>query len=402
MSSHSSVAVDNTINLLLLGISESGKSTLFKQVKILHQNGYTKEELSSFTKTIQDNLILGMAALMDIVQNSLQQQQVITINHNNNTPFVMDQEQQELLKTHTQNILRKSKQDSRDDDQEEETSSSQQAHLSYDPSKLSSLRFLWQHPYVQHVYHHRHGGGHVVGVGSSESSSSSNHNNNNNHSDQQSFTPSSSSWSYPLIDNLAYFMNHCERIGAASYTPSVEDVLHCRLRTTGVHETKFEFGGLSMRLVDVGGQRNQRKKWIHVFDNVTALIFVVSLVEYNQVLEEDPTTIRIRESMLLFEELVNCSVFYDKPVMLFLNKVDLFNDLIKKVDISEQCFKDYQGKKHSAPDAIPFIADKFKQLRENKDAEVFVEVTCAVDTNNIKKVLENLKTIILKESLSSK
>ncbi|KAF0972334.1 hypothetical protein FDP41_009237 [Naegleria fowleri] len=381
MSSHTS-QVDNTINLLLLGISESGKSTLFKQVKILHQNGYTKEELSSFTKTIQDNLILGMAALMDLVQHSLSQKQVITTSPNN-TPFVLDQEQQELLRTHTQHILRKSN----DDDKNGSTSSS---HLSYDPSKLASLRFLWQHPYVQHVFHQRHG-------------KVSNHNNNNNHSNSSSDQPSAtSSWSYPLIDNLAYFMNHCERIGAASYVPSVEDVLHCRLRTTGVHETKFEFGGLSMRLVDVGGQRNQRKKWIHVFDNVTALIFVVSLVEYNQVLEEDPTTIRIRESMLLFEELVNCSVFYDKPVMLFLNKVDLFNDLIKKVDISEQCFKDYHGKKHSAPDAIQFIAEKFKKLRENKDADVFVEVTCAVDTNNIKKVLENLKTIILKESLSSK
>ena len=110
----------------------------------------------------------------------------------------------------------------------------------------------------------------------------------------------------------------------------------------------------------------------------------------------------MNESMLLFEELVNCSVFYDKPVMLFLNKVDSFNELIKKVDISETCFKDYSGKKNSAPDAIKFIEQKFKSLRENKDADVFTEVTCAIDTNNIRKVLENLKTIILKESLSSK
>jgi len=87
----------------------------------------------------------------------------------------------------------------------------------------------------------------------------------------------------------------------------------------------------------------------------------------------------MKESLLLFEELVNCSVFHDKPVMLFLNKVDIFNDLIQKVDISEECFKDYHGPKNSAKDAIDYISGQFKALRENKDADVFVEVTCAVD-----------------------
>ena len=41
------------------------------------------------------------------------------------------------------------------------------------------------------------------------------------------------------------------------------------------------------RLCDVGGQRTERRKWIHCFDDVTAIIFVAALNEYDMMLEED-------------------------------------------------------------------------------------------------------------------
>ena len=39
-------------------------------------------------------------------------------------------------------------------------------------------------------------------------------------------------------------------------------------------------------MFDVGGQRSERKKWIHCFENVTSIIFCVALSEYDQVLLE--------------------------------------------------------------------------------------------------------------------
>ncbi len=40
-------------------------------------------------------------------------------------------------------------------------------------------------------------------------------------------------------------------------------------------------------MYDVGGQRSERKKWIHCFEGVTAIIFCVALSAYDLVLAED-------------------------------------------------------------------------------------------------------------------
>jgi len=44
---------------------------------------------------------------------------------------------------------------------------------------------------------------------------------------------------------------------------------------------------ISCSMFDVGGQRSERKKWIHCFENVTSIIFCVALSEYDQVLLEE-------------------------------------------------------------------------------------------------------------------
>lgn len=46
------------------------------------------------------------------------------------------------------------------------------------------------------------------------------------------------------------------------------------------------------RMVDVGGQRSERRKWIHCFENVTSIIFLVALSEYDQILFESENEVR--------------------------------------------------------------------------------------------------------------
>lgn len=55
---------------------------------------------------------------------------------------------------------------------------------------------------------------------------------------------------------------------------------------------------LFLRMVDVGGQRSERRKWIHCFENVTSIMFLVALSEYDQVLVESDNEVSQRMGTL--------------------------------------------------------------------------------------------------------
>lgn len=58
-------------------------------------------------------------------------------------------------------------------------------------------------------------------------------------------------------------------------------------------------------MFDVGGQRDERRKWIQCFNDVTAIIFVTACSSYNLVLREDPSQNRLKESLVLFHSIWN-------------------------------------------------------------------------------------------------
>ena len=97
---------------------------------------------------------------------------------------------------------------------------------------------------------------------------------------------------FQLNDSAVYYFNSIDRMAAPNYMPTDQDILRSRVKTTGITETTFKVGELTYKLFDVGGQRSERKKWIHCFENVTALVFLVSLSEYDQMLYEDESVVR--------------------------------------------------------------------------------------------------------------
>ena len=110
---------------------------------------------------------------------------------------------------------------------------------------------------------------------------------------------------FQVVESISKFFDDVMRIAADSYVPSPADLLLARVRTSGIVTESYEIDNVIFEMYDVGGQRNERKKWIHCFDNVTAVIFVGAISEYNQKLFEDTSTNRMVEALDLYEEVNN-------------------------------------------------------------------------------------------------
>lgn len=202
-----------------------------------------------------------------------------------------------------------------------------------------------------------------------------------------------------LMDSAKYFFDNLDRISEPDYFPTVTDVLRTRKKTSGIFDLKFEMDGLKLHIFDVGGQRSERKKWIYCFDNVTSIIFCVSLSEYDQTLLEEKTQNRMEESLTLFDSVVNSRWFSRCSVILFLNKIDIF---IEKLNDSplEKYFPDYTGG-NDANKAAKYILWRFTKMNRS-GLPIYPYITQATDTNNIKLVFvvvrESILTNILQDS----
>ena len=102
---------------------------------------------------------------------------------------------------------------------------------------------------------------------------------------------------FALNDNMHYFFQNLDRMFDLDWVPTDQDVLHARLRTTGITETYFDLQEVTFRMMDIGGQRSERKKWIHYFEGVQCLLFLAALSGYDQSLLEDVNAIHYITAM---------------------------------------------------------------------------------------------------------
>ncbi|CAB1314634.1 unnamed protein product [Coregonus sp. 'balchen'] len=140
-----------------------------------------------------------------------------------------------------------------------------------------------------------------------------------------------------------------------------------------------------VEMFDVGGQRSERKKWIHCFEGVTSIIFCVALSAYDLVLAEDEEMNRMHESMKLFDSICNNKWFTETSIILFLNKKDLY-------------FSCNRANKYD--EAASYIQTKFEDLNKKKDTkEIYTHFTCATDTKNVQFVFDAVTDVIIKNNL---
>eukprot|EP01091_Cochliopodium_minus_P017211 TRINITY_DN6680_c0_g2_i1.p1 TRINITY_DN6680_c0_g2~~TRINITY_DN6680_c0_g2_i1.p1 ORF type:complete len:350 (+),score=81.49 TRINITY_DN6680_c0_g2_i1:70-1119(+) len=313
------------VKILLLGTGASGKTTIAKQMRIIHLNGYSDKDRLMFKEFILHNIFNSMKSLVRAADK-----------------FLLEIE--EGLK---------------DIAEEMRSMTLQLENIGLDEEKGKKIQALWQSDSIQKAFE----------MG-------------------QEF----------LLDDAAeYFFDKLEDICDENYVPSIIDILRVRIKSTGLKEIQFACKGFTFRVVDVGGQRSERKKWIHCFQDVTAILFVVALNDYERVLEEDHTTNRMIEAIELFQQIINNRFFEETNIILFLNKKDIF---LKRLEVSpiKKCFPEYNGKAEYK-DSIEFIRLKFFNTNRNKERSIYYHETDATDTSNIKVVWNAVHEISVRGAL---
>ncbi|XP_040583967.1 guanine nucleotide-binding protein G(s) subunit alpha [Lepeophtheirus salmonis] len=338
-----------THRLLLLGAGESGKSTLVKQMRILHEETpFTEEEKKQKKEEIKNNVkesiktILTAMPTLDpscvCANEDIEAKRKWLLEHINSTDF------------------------------------------QYTPLFYETTEILWKDSDVQNCFERSN--------------------------------------EYQLIDCAKYFLDKVSVIKKDDFEPSEQDILRARVLTSGIFETKFRVDKVKFHMFDVGGQRDERRKWIQCFNDVTAIIFVAASSSYNMVLREDNTQNRLREALDLFRSIWNNRWLRTISVILFLNKQDLLEEKIRsgksKLDEYFPEFFHYmippeaqpeidQGSDREFTRAKYFIRDNFLQIsqqssqgdsKQHSAHHCYPHFTCAVDTENIRRVFNDCRDII--------
>ncbi|KAF5312023.1 hypothetical protein D9619_003664 [Psilocybe cf. subviscida] len=257
------------VKVLLLGSGDSGKSTVLKQMRLIHKLPFQPHEIEHYRQLVFDNLTRGLRYVLDAME---------------------DLDLEVLPENFEHLALIDGNRDIRDGEP-------------FPVAFSEPLKALWRDPNVQSTI---------------------------------------TRGNEALPDNLFYFFSDMDRLFDPHYQPTEQDIIRCRARTTGITQTTFHLREHEMIMVDVGGQKSERRKWIHCFQDVTSILFLVSLNGYDQCLVEDKDANQMQDAMTIWDSICHSQWFKQTSIILFLNKNDLFQEKVPNSDI-KNFFPDYTG-----------------------------------------------------------
>jgi GTPase SAR1 family protein len=313
------------VKILTLGAGECGKSTIWRQLKLVYCGGFDQEERQNMKQVIRINLIADIKTLIDALKRSGQS---VAGELSNAVDLVagLQLSEDELL-----------------------------------PDVAEQISQLWADPILKVIYQEANS----IGLG----------------------------------DNAGFFLDNVGRIANPSYVPTEEDILKSRIRTTGIASLNFLIDNVKAELVDVGGQKSERARWQRCFQNVTFLMFVVSLSDFDQCMFEDEAVPRTKDSMDLFASIANSQIFAEKQIFLVLNKADLFK---KKLAATPEKFSTaypgFTGNAGNPDEAIAHVKKSFvEKLTPGRSEAAWVEAIpcCAMDPASIRELFQKIGRKVL-------
>ena len=317
---------------LILGTSNSGKSTVFRQMQILNTEGFSKAERQMYQRIISENIISSINTLISEFETAG------TSLVNENTGQAIDEFKQLMANR------------------------SFALDLSEESQLLALSQRIWSDSMIQEIFELCR--------------------------DQ-----------LECPESMALLLSEVDVICCEDFVPTNKHILHSRLRTTGVRTLTFFYEKVPIQIIDVGGQRSERRKWIHHFDDVELLLFCAAVNEFDMVHSEDNTRTAMEESLEVFRSIINSPWFQSKTIVLFLNKVDLLQAKLAKVPVTDY-FDDFDGDPKSEKDVLLAIKTRYLSCDEQKGRKIFTFNTCATNTENIEYVSKACFDTLLRNRLA--
>ncbi|KAF9448736.1 heterotrimeric GTP-binding alpha subunit [Macrolepiota fuliginosa MF-IS2] len=211
-----------------------------------------------------------------------------------------------------------------------------------------------------------------------------------------------------LEETAGFFMNDAERIATVDYVPTDSDIIRARLRTIGVEEHQFvvEKGGdagSDVFITDVGGSRSQRASWVPYFDDVQAILFLAPLA-FNLTLEEDPRVNRLEDSLNLWREICANRLLVGANLILFFNKKDVLTSILASGVQVRRYVPSYGDAPNDVANVTKYFKDKFKSYHKRLSPTTrpfMCYETSAIDVKSMTVLLVGVREAILRQHLKN-
>ncbi|KAJ6556372.1 guanine nucleotide binding protein, alpha subunit [Mycena capillaripes] len=213
-----------------------------------------------------------------------------------------------------------------------------------------------------------------------------------------------------LQESSGFFLDELDIVTSKAYIPTDDHILRARLKTLGVSEHRMRLtdlnGGITreFRIFDVGGQRTQRPKWVPYFDDVDCILFVAPVSAFDQMLEEEPEINRLADSIELWTRITSNKLLGKTNMILFLNKVDVLKaKLASGIRFSD--YVDSYGRRPNDFDSTSrYIEKQFGAILKRSSPlprPFYCHLTNAIDTKAMRYVLAGIKDMLLRSHLNN-
>ncbi|KZT10381.1 G-protein alpha subunit [Laetiporus sulphureus 93-53] len=212
-----------------------------------------------------------------------------------------------------------------------------------------------------------------------------------------------------LQEQAGFFLDDAARVADLDYEPSLSDILRARLQTIGVEEhvmTAEKFGEASRQWVfyDVGGSRGQRASWVPFFEDVNAILFLCSMAAFNEVLLEDRSVNRLLDSFNLWRTICSSKLLKMTTFVLLLNKSDILKAKLETGISFVRYVKSYKDEPNDYEHVSEYLQRKFIAYHRHyspNQRQLHVHVTCAIDIDTTATVITRIRDAIIVNNLIS-